>query len=134
MQQQLFRSANHQLLGGICGGLGEYCGVDPLWFRVGFVIFGIFTLLLAIVVYLALWLFMPVQREAVVTEDQFKLLQRSRSNTKIAGVCGGLATYFGIDPIILRVVFVCGIFISGLTLFAYIVFWVLMPMAPMHFT
>ena len=33
-------------------------------------------------------------------------LVRSRSDRKVAGVCGGIATYLGIDPLILRIVVV----------------------------
>ncbi len=35
-----------------------------------------------------------------------KKLYRSRSNKKVAGILGGLGQYFGIDPTILRVLFI----------------------------
>jgi phage shock protein PspC (stress-responsive transcriptional regulator) len=54
----LRRSATDKMAGGVCGGLAEYSGVDPLLWRVGFV-----ALALAggsgVVVYLLLWLLMP---------------------------------------------------------------------------
>ena len=34
---QLRRSPDDKVFGGVCGGLGEYFGVDPVWFRVAFV-------------------------------------------------------------------------------------------------
>jgi phage shock protein C len=43
-------------------------------------------------------------------------LQRSRSNRRIAGVCGGLATFFGINPTLVRLIFVL-----------YLILWFVMP-------
>lgn len=42
-----------------------------------------------------------------------KRLSKSRTDKKIAGVCGGLANYFGIDPTLVRIAFVIGLFASG---------------------
>jgi len=56
-----------------------------------------------------------------------KRLHRSRSNRIIWGVCGGLADYFGIDPVIVRVIFVLLIFANGLGILAYIILAVVIP-------
>lgn len=45
----------------------------------------------------------------------------------IAGVAGGLANYFEIDPAILRLIFIITTFISGIGLLAYIVLWIVVP-------
>ncbi len=37
----LRRSRSDRMLYGVCGGLGEYFGVDPVWFRLLFVLFGL---------------------------------------------------------------------------------------------
>lgn len=34
----LRRSRNNRMIAGVCGGLGEFFGVDPFWFRLGFLI------------------------------------------------------------------------------------------------
>jgi phage shock protein PspC (stress-responsive transcriptional regulator)/uncharacterized integral membrane protein len=57
-----------------------------------------------------------------------KRLYRSRSQRVIFGVCGGLAEYFGIDPVIVRVIAVVSIFISGLGILAYIIMAVVVPL------
>jgi phage shock protein C len=58
----------------------------------------------------------------------YKQLRRSRTDKMIGGVCGGLARYFGIDPVAARVLYVVVAFISGgLALIAYPVLWILMP-------
>ncbi|HWQ15261.1 MAG TPA: PspC domain-containing protein, partial [Roseiflexaceae bacterium] len=56
-------------------------------------------------------------------------LTRSRSEVVIAGVCGGLAEYFHIDPVIVRLVFVLVTLTSGLGLIVYPVLWMVMPKA-----
>ena len=55
-------------------------------------------------------------------------LQRSRSDRKLFGVCGGLAAYFDTDPTIVRLLFVLALFASfGVALLAYIVMAILVP-------
>jgi phage shock protein PspC (stress-responsive transcriptional regulator) len=54
----LRRSATDKMLGGVCGGLAEYSGIDPLLWRVGFVALS-FAGGSGILVYLVLWLLMP---------------------------------------------------------------------------
>jgi phage shock protein PspC (stress-responsive transcriptional regulator) len=45
----------------------------------------------------------------------------------IAGVCGGLARYFNIDPVIVRVAAVALVFAGGAGLLAYLAAWLLVP-------
>ncbi|MEA2228287.1 MAG: hypothetical protein QOF04_1917 [Solirubrobacteraceae bacterium] len=54
-------------------------------------------------------------------------LYRSRDDRMIAGVCGGLARYFGIDPVIVRVAAVALVFAGGAGLLAYLAAWLLVP-------
>jgi phage shock protein C len=53
-------------------------------------------------------------------------LMRSTSDRRIAGVCGGLARYFGVDPVIVRVAFVISAFM-GFGILLYIVLWIVLP-------
>jgi phage shock protein C len=57
-------------------------------------------------------------------------LYRSRSNRKLAGVCGGLATYFTIDPTLVRVLFVVFAVAGGPGVLAYVLIWILVPEEP----
>jgi len=56
-------------------------------------------------------------------------LYRSETNKMIAGVCGGLGDYFGIDPVLVRLVFVLLVFASGIGLLAYVILWIIVPTA-----
>lgn len=60
-----------------------------------------------------------------------KRLYRSRDNQMIAGVCAGLAEYFAIDPVIIRIAFVLLSFAHGLGILLYIVLWLLVPEKPL---
>ena len=55
-------------------------------------------------------------------------LRRSRQDKVLAGVCGGLARYLGIDPVVIRVLMVVLIF-AGVGIVAYIVAWIVIPEA-----
>src|SRR4051794_15277306 len=54
-------------------------------------------------------------------------LYKSRDERMIAGVCGGIAEYFGIDPVIVRVIAVALVFAGGAGLLAYLAAWLLVP-------
>jgi len=56
-----------------------------------------------------------------------KRLYRSRKDKMIAGVCGGIAEYFGIDPVIVRLVAVLLLFANGIGLLAYIILAIVVP-------
>jgi len=57
-----------------------------------------------------------------------KRLYRSRTDRMIWGVCGGLAEYFDIDPTIIRIIFLVLIFANGLSILAYIILAIVVPL------
>ncbi len=60
-----------------------------------------------------------------------KKLYRSRDNKIIGGVAGGIAEYFDIDPLIVRLA-LFGLIFSGAFLLAYIVAWIFVPLASLQ--
>lgn len=58
-----------------------------------------------------------------------KKLYKSQTDKVIAGVCGGIAEYFNIDPIIVRIAFVVATFLNGLGILAYIILLIALPEA-----
>jgi phage shock protein C len=63
-------------------------------------------------------------------ENSIKKFYRSRNNKKIAGVCGGLAQYLGIDSLLIRIVFVALIFANCIGIILYIILWLFVPLEP----
>ncbi|MCA9967043.1 MAG: PspC domain-containing protein [Anaerolineales bacterium] len=56
-------------------------------------------------------------------------LTRSNTDQIIAGVCGGIATYLGIDSVLIRLAFLILLFASGIGLPIYFILWIIMPQA-----
>ena len=56
-----------------------------------------------------------------------KRLYKSRTNKKVAGVCGGIGEYFDIDPTLVRLGFVALSFLAGGGLFVYILAAIIIP-------
>lgn len=59
-----------------------------------------------------------------------KRLTRSSIDKKIAGVCGGLAEYFDLDPTLVRVVWLLLVLCGGTGVLAYLILWIALPVAP----
>ncbi|GAB4478064.1 MAG: hypothetical protein Kow00124_22030 [Anaerolineae bacterium] len=56
-----------------------------------------------------------------------KKLMRSSTDKMVAGVCGGLAQYLNVDPVLVRVAFVILALAGGPGLLLYIILWIVMP-------
>jgi phage shock protein C len=54
-------------------------------------------------------------------------LMRDTQHKKIAGVCAGLARYFNVDPVLVRLVFLVLALSTGIGFIGYIVGWIVMP-------
>ncbi len=54
-------------------------------------------------------------------------LYRSRKDKKLAGVAGGLAEFFNLDPTLIRVVFVVLALLGGTGVVLYLAMWIIVP-------
>ncbi len=57
--KRLTRSVKDRMIGGVCGGIGEYLGVDPTAIRVAYALLTLFTAFCGIILYPILWIIMP---------------------------------------------------------------------------
>ena len=62
--------------------------------------------------------------------DPTRKLYRSKSNRKLAGVCGGLAQYFNLDATLIRVLFIALAVLGGSGLVLYLAMWIIVPNEP----
>ena len=62
--------------------------------------------------------------------ENTKRLYRSVENRYIGGVCSGLAKYFNMDVVIVRLLFFLAMIIGGGGLLAYIILWIVVPEEP----
>lgn len=59
VRQPLRRSRRRRIIAGVCGGLGEFFGISPIWFRLAFLIALLPGGVPGILVYLIMWIIVP---------------------------------------------------------------------------
>jgi phage shock protein C len=66
---RLYRSKTDSMIGGVCGGLGQYLGVDPTFIRLAFVLLAVFGGG-GVLIYLILWIVIPLEGRSASTTQQ----------------------------------------------------------------
>lgn len=61
--------------------------------------------------------------------DHSKRLMRSRHDRTLAGVCGGIAEYYGWEPTLVRVAWIVLTLLGGSGILLYLILWLVMPAA-----
>lgn len=129
--KRLKRDPHNKVVGGVCSGIGNYFGIDPIIARAAFLV-SLFVFGTGVLLYIVLWAIMP---EASPDElPQFsgnatRKLFRNPDNKVLGGVCSGAAAYIGIDEVWLRIAFAIAVFFFGTGVLAYLVLWVIIPEA-----
>ena len=150
---RLYRDGSDKFLGGVCAGIANYMNVDPAIVRLIFAIITFGGFGTGIIIYLALWIILPVRDLDTYVG---KRLFRNPDDKVISGVAGGLAAYFNkpswafrlifAAPLLLNILFgvLNGIFFmwqrdifpnifigsfSGTFVLAYIILWIVLPEA-----
>ena len=210
--RHLTRSRTNRVFAGVCGGLADYLGWDPVVIRVSYVVLTLLSFASAgVILYLLAWLVIPIEPETRVAEavsartprsrarltvgvllviagalalmDSFmpwfwhmfmvhvtasvilivgglalifwhveeapktaaspaqpqpaetpraetstRRLVRIHQGRKIAGVCAGLGRHVGVDPTIIRLLFLVLLFAGGSGFLLYIILWIVMPL------
>ncbi|WP_372917565.1 PspC domain-containing protein, partial [Salegentibacter sp.] len=57
--KQLFRDTEHSYVGGVSSGLAHYLNIEPIWIRLLWILLTIFSSGAFVLIYLALWIFVP---------------------------------------------------------------------------
>lgn len=124
--KKLVRDRANKILGGVCSGLAHYFGIDSVWPRL---IFALLTLGYGggIVVYVILWIALPI--EALEEEAGVKKMYRNPESKVLGGVAGGIAAFFGLEVVLIRIIFVILTFFGFFGLVLYIILWISIPEA-----
>ncbi|WP_119327389.1 PspC domain-containing protein [Companilactobacillus musae] len=80
MRKRITRSSTDRMLAGVCGGLGEYFGIDSTWIRLAFIFLTPLTYFLTIVVYVVCVFSFPEKRN--IQETDFKKRRRRPKASK----------------------------------------------------
>jgi phage shock protein PspC (stress-responsive transcriptional regulator) len=124
--KSLQRDQKRKILGGVCAGLGNYFNIDALWFRLLFA-----GLIIAwgfiIPVYIIMWIIIP--GSYTLDEPVGKKMFRDPQTKIMGGVSGGVAAYFGLEIVLVRLLFILLTLAGGLGIFLYIILWISLPEA-----
>ncbi len=133
LRRRLVRLPAHGKIAGVCAGIAEYLDADVTVVRLIWVILSIVPggFIGGIIAYAAALLIVPVSNAETVAPRA--RVTRSRTDRKIAGVCGGLAESLGVDSTVVRLAWavltlVPGVIVLGVA--AYVVAWLIMPEQP----
>ncbi|QKG55864.1 PspC domain-containing protein [Hymenobacter sp. BRD128] len=156
--RRLYRDLAHRKIAGVCAGLAQYFRVNPLLVRLIFLalvllpnVFGVYDHIpgtgmfrhrfdfggLALIAYVVLWIALPKRDDAPEPIDTLdfggkltgRKLFRDVDNGKVGGVSAGLAAYFQTDVVLVRVLFLIGLFLGGSSFIIYLILWAVVPEA-----
>ena len=115
-------------LAGVCDGIAKSLNIDPTFIRIIFVSLALMTAVIPVLTaYIVGALILTQPPEGYVeVENSYKKITKGKEK-KIAGVCDGIAKYFGIDTMIVRLIFVALTFWIGGGIMAYIVCLIMIP-------
>lgn len=134
--KRIFRDVRRKAVSGVLAGISHYFSVDVTWTRIIFLLLflglspvtetGLSGILF--IAYFVCWVAFPPSM--TLEEDKnIKKFYRNPDNQVVGGVASGLATYFGLDIAVVRLLFVLGIFLFGTGFITYIILWIVSPKA-----
>jgi phage shock protein C len=132
--RRLTRARSERTIAGVCGGIARYFDVDVVLVRAAWLVFSIVpgAVIGGLLAYLVAWILIPETTEPEPPPPERRLL-RSNTDRHVAGVCGGLAVYFGVDATPIRLLWVIASILGGAVIggiIAYLLAWFIVPRAP----
>ncbi len=149
--RRLFRDEANKKVAGVAAGLGHYFNVNPLWFRLAFVILALFNTDLlgnldshlhinfggiSVLAYIVLWVVMPKRTGLPLAggvdtrgPGAGRKMFRDTQAGSVGGVAAGLAWYLKLDVTLVRAIFVVLTLVGGGGLILYLVLWIVVPEA-----
>lgn len=132
--QKLFRDGKRKVIAGVASGIAHYFRIDAFWVRLLFLVI-LLDLFISVsfssvllVGYIVMWLIVP-ERFDLSEDRKIRKMFRNPADKVVGGVASGLAAYFGVDPTLIRIVFIITIFLGGSGIIAYLIMWVITPKA-----
>jgi phage shock protein C len=112
--------------------MAEYFNTDVTLMRLLWVVLAIVpgAFFGGFIVYVAAWIIIPPASGVAPARITTTRLARSATDRQIAGVCGGLAEYLGIDSTVMRLIWVILTIVPGAIVFgviAYLIAWFILP-------
>ena len=129
--RRLFRVPSRGRIAGVCAGIADYFDTDVTLVRLAWVVLSIVPggIVGGVLAYAAAWMVMPESTATAAVTERTRLM-RSPADRKIAGVCGGLAEFLGVDSTAVRVGWIVLTVVPGAIVcgaVAYLLAWFIMP-------
>ncbi|WP_020530949.1 PspC domain-containing protein [Flexithrix dorotheae] len=133
-QKKIYRDEKRKLIGGVCAGIAHYFNFDPLWIRLFFLLpfFGLILkssmIWVLLSIYIVAWVVIPGSDD-LEEDESVRRLFRDGEDGVLGGVASGIASFFGLDVNLIRLLFVIGTFLGGVGIIVYLVVWFITPEA-----
>lgn len=116
VQRRLIRSNRDRMFAGVAGGLGEYFELDPIWFRIGFVVLALGGGS-GVLIYLIMWLVIPRAPEGHVASGAARGTLTGAAVTGVVFViAGSVALVNTLSPSLGQYVWPVVLLLGGLAL------------------
>ncbi|MEM7548482.1 MAG: PspC domain-containing protein [Bacteroidota bacterium] len=134
LPKRLYRDEKRKILGGVASGIAHYFGIDALWVRLLFLLLLLNYIIpelsgVVLLAYIILWVIVPGSPD--LDEDKkIKKLFRDSEDRVFGGVASGVASYFGADATLIRILFIVVTLLGvGTGIIIYIILWIITPSA-----
>ena len=114
-------------IAGVCSAIADRIGIDPIWVRLTVLLTGLLVFPWVFIAYFAAALVIPKDESEGDDVIDYKRLYRVKKNRMIGGVCTGMAQYFDIDVVAMRLIFIGATLLGGFGILAYIILWMITP-------
>jgi phage shock protein PspC (stress-responsive transcriptional regulator) len=131
--RRLVRVTSQEKIAGVCAGIADYLDVDVTLVRAVWLALSIVpgAIVGGVLAYILAWMVMPEGQATRLALN--RRLVRSATDAKLAGVCGGIADYLGVDSTPVRVMWIVLSVLPGAIfggVLAYLAAWLIIPKAP----
>jgi phage shock protein C len=118
-QKRLYRSSANRVIGGVCGGLGQYLGIDPMLVRLAFVVLALVNGL-GVLLYFIIWLLVPGKTDSELSGEDVMRANLEDMSAQARRVGGSLhtsqgAAIIGLVLVVAGAMFLLKQFIPGLS-------------------
>jgi phage shock protein PspC (stress-responsive transcriptional regulator) len=125
--KKITRKMRDRKIAGVCSALADRIGIDPIWVRLTVLLAGLLVFPWVFVAYFIAALIIPKDESEKPDVVDYKRLYRVKKNRILGGVCTGMAQYFEIDVVAMRLIFLGLTLLGGFGVLAYIILWMITP-------
>ena len=125
--KKITRKMRDRKIAGVCSAIADRIGIDPIWVRLITLLTGLLVFPWVFIAYFVAALVIPKDESEEVDVVDYKRLYRVKKNRILGGVCTGMAQYFDIDVVAMRLIFIGLSILGGFGILAYIILWMITP-------